>query len=115
MQMFGIFTSEEAVLALAVPYLPIAVLSFMCSGLRPVTRVLIDGSGNRRINLYIALLDAIVARIGFASLFGIALGLDYWGFWLGSTLAGYVPILIGLVFYLSGAWKRSAPKASSNA
>ena len=107
--MFGIFTSEETVLALVIPYLPIAVLSFVASGLRPVTRVLLDGSGNRRINLYIALLDAIVARIGFAFLFGIALGLDYWGFWLGSTLAAYVPILIGFVVYLSGAWKRSAP------
>lgn len=111
MQLFGIFTSEEAVLALAVPYLPIAVLSFLCSGLRQVTRVLIDGSGNRRINLYIALLDAVFARIGFAFLFGIALDLGYMGFWLGSTLAGYVPILIGAVFYLSGGWKRSADKA----
>lgn len=108
MQLFGIFTSEEAVLALAVPYLPIAVLSFLCSGVRQVTRILIDGSGNRRINLYIALLDAIVARVGFALLFGIALDLGYMGFWLGSTLAGYVPILIGVVFYLSGAWKRTA-------
>lgn len=108
MQMFGIFTSEAAVLALAVPYLPIAVLSFGCSGLRPVTRVLLDGSGNRRINLYIALLDAIVARIGFAILFGIVLDWGYMGFWLGSTLAGYVPILIGVVFYFTGIWKKAA-------
>ena len=115
MQLFGIFTSEEAVLALAVPYLPIAVLSFLCSGLRQVTRILIDGSGNRRINLYIALLDAIVARVGFALLFGIALDLGYMGFWLGSTLAGYVPILIGVVFYLSGAWKRTALPAGKAA
>ena len=111
LQMFGIFTSEEAVLALAIPYLPIAVLSFVASGLRQVTRVLIDGSGNRRINLYIALLDAIVARIGLAYLFGIALDMKYWGFWLGSTLASYIPIMIGVVFYLSGVWKRgAAPK-----
>ena len=115
MQMFGIFTSEAAVLALVVPYLPIAVLSFTASGLRQVTRVLIDGSGNRRINLYIALLDAIVARIGLAYLFGIALGMDYWGFWLGSTLAAYIPILIGVVFYFSGIWKRGAGSAAEKA
>lgn len=110
MQMFGIFTSEESVLALAIPYLPIAVLGFLGSGLRPVTRVLIDGSGNRRINLYIALIDAIVARIGLAFLFGIALDWGYMGFWLGSTLAEYVPILIGVVFYFSGIWRRAAEK-----
>lgn len=111
--LFGIFTSEEAVLALAVPYLPIAVLGFIGSGLRPVTRVLIDGSGNSHINIYIAILDAIVARIGLAFLFGIFLDMGYMGFWLGSTLAEYVPILIGIVFYLSGAWRRGAGAKSA--
>ena len=65
------------------------------------------------VNLYIALLDAIVARIGLAFLFGIALDLGYMGFWLGSTLAGYVPILIGVIFYLSGSWRRSAHQGRS--
>ncbi|MBO7762783.1 MAG: MATE family efflux transporter [Clostridia bacterium] len=106
LEMFGIFTSEEAVLALVIPYLPIAVLSFASSGLRQVTRVLIDGSGNRRINLYIALLDAIVARVGLAFLFGVALDGGYMGFWFGSTLAAYVPILVGVIFYFTGVWKR---------
>ena len=115
MQMFGIFTREVSVLALAVPYLPICVLSFAASGIRPVTRVLIDGSGNRRINLYIALLDAIVARVGLSFLFGVALDGGYMGFWFGSTLAAYIPILIGVVFYFTGAWKRAAQPKEAKA
>ena len=111
MTLFGIFTSEPDVLALAIPYLPIAVLSFMGSGIRPVTRVLIDGSGHRRINLINAFLDAVIARIGLSLLFGIWLDGGYMGFWLGSTLAAYVPILVGVGFYVSGAWKKAAPKA----
>ena len=104
--LFRIFTKEEAVLAIVHSYLPILVLNFVGSGLRPVTRSIIEGSGNRKINLIIALLDAIIARIGFAYLFGIYLGWQYLGFWFGSSLAAQVPILIGFVFYFSGIWKR---------
>lgn len=107
-QLFGIFTKDTSVLSMVLPYLPILMLSFVFAGIRPVTRSIIEGSGNRRINLIIALLDAIVARIGFAFLFGVVLGFGYMGFWFGITLAEIVPILIGIVFYLTGAWKKHA-------
>ena len=102
---FGIFTKEQAVLELVQPYLPILIFSLINAGIRPVTRALIDGSGNKRINLVVALLDAIVARIGFAVLFGILLKQGYLGLWFGTTLAELVPILIGVVFYFVLVWK----------
>ena len=104
--LFGIFTSDGDVLAIVRPYLPILMLSFAFAALRPVTRALIEGSGNRRINLVAALLDAVVARVGFALVFGVCLSGGYMGLWFGATVAELVPILIGTVFYLSGAWKR---------
>ena len=64
-----------------------------------MTRALIDGSGNKKINLITALLDAIVARIGLAVIFGVLLEWGYMGYWFGTTLAELVPILIGIVFY----------------
>lgn len=112
-QLFGIFTKDASVLEMVYPYLPILIFSFALAGLRPVTRSLIDGSGNRRINIIIALLDAIAARIGFAFLFGVALGFGYMGFWFGIVLAEIVPILIGAVFYLTGAWKKYAKRKDS--
>lgn len=102
---FSIFTKEKAVLDIVYPYLPILIFSFVNAGIRPITRALIDGSGNKHINLITALLDAIVARIGFALIFGVWLDLGYLGFWFGATLAEVVPILIGVVFYISGKWK----------
>ena len=96
---FGIFTKEKAVLELVQPYLPILVFSLVNAGIRPVTRALIDGSGNKRINLIVALLDAIVARIGLAIIFGVLLKWGYMGYWFGTTLAELVPILIGVIFY----------------
>ena len=105
LQLFGIFTKEEGVLEIVYPYLPILVFSFVNAGIRPITRALIDGSGNKQINLITALLDAIVARIGFALIFGVWLGWGYLGFWFGATLAEVVPIIIGIVFYFTGKWK----------
>ena len=69
---------------------------------------LINGSGNYRINFATAILDGIVLRIGLAVLFGIILDMKHFGFWLGDALAGFTPFWIGLVFYLSGHWKKSA-------
>lgn len=109
-QLYGIFTSEPEVLKIVKPHMPILLFSFATAGLRPITRSLIDGSGNKKINLIIALLDAIVARIGFAILFGIVLDWGYMGFWFGTTLAELVPILIGAVFYLTGKWKKAPIK-----
>ena len=102
---FGIFTKEASVLALVYPYLPILIFSLMNAGLRPVTRALIDGSGNKRINLIVALLDAIVARIGLAIVFGVLLKWGYMGYWFGVTLAELVPIIIGVMFYFTSVRK----------
>lgn len=102
---FGIFTKEPSVLELVYPYLPILIFSLVNAGIRPVTRALIDGSGNRRINLIVALLDAIVARIGLAIIFGVLLKWGYMGYWFGVTLAELVPIIIGVIFYFTSVRK----------
>ena len=104
--LFGIFTADASVLDIVNGYLPIMMMSFAFAGLRPVTSSLISGSGNKKINLIIALLDATVARVGLALIFGFCLGYGYMGLWFGATLAEIVPILIGVVFYFSGIWKK---------
>ena len=104
--LFKIFTNEPDVLAIVKPHMPILIMTFVIAGLHPITRALITGSGNKRINLIIALIDAIIARIGLALIFGVWLDWGYMGMWFGTTVAGFVPIIIGAVFYLTGVWKR---------
>ena len=106
-EIFGIFTSESDVLVIAGGYVPIAVLVFYGSALRAVMNALINGSGNYKINFATAILDAIVLRLGLALLFGLALGMEHYGFWLGDALAGFTPFWIGLIFYFSGGWKKT--------
>ncbi|MBQ9756128.1 MAG: MATE family efflux transporter [Clostridia bacterium] len=109
---FSLFTDkgDTDVLALARPYVPIAVLNFLASALRAMMNALINGSGNYKINFATAILDGIVLRIGLALLFGLAFNMQHFGFWLGDALAGFTPFWIGLIFYFSGKWKNSAKK-----
>ena len=102
---FGIFTDEAAVMAIAMEFLPVSVVLFMGSACRSPMNALINGSGNHRVNFATAILDGIVMRIGLSILLGVVLGMDYIGFWLGDALAGYTPFFIGLVYYFSGSWK----------
>jgi Na+-driven multidrug efflux pump len=111
---FSIFTKEAKVLELVRPYLPILIFSLINAGIRPMIRALIDGSGNKRINLIVALLDAIVARIGFAIIFGVLLKWGYMGYWFGTTLAELVPILIGVIFYFVSVRKMSKDYIKEN-
>ncbi len=106
---FGIFIedeSEAAVLRVAMEYLPIAVLIFFGSACRAPANAILNGSGNYKTNFATAIFDGILMRIGLSLLFGRMLAMDYVGFWLGDALAGFTPMVIGIVFYATGLWKK---------
>ena len=106
--LFGLFSSDEAVLTMAITYIPIALVQYLGAMLRPANFALINGSGNSRLNLMVALLDGIACRIGFALLLGVALQMGIRGFWYGNAMAGLVPFFIGGVYLISGTWKKRA-------
>lgn len=104
---FSLFTTDEAVLALS----PIIVLPMIINFFGNVGRCtafsLINGSGNSKINLLVAIIDGIIARIGLAAYLGFVLNMSARGFWLGDACAGLIPFIIGLFFFISGKWKKS--------
>ena len=106
---YELFTPDPDVLgAASVLTLPI-ILNFYGSATRSASFSLINGSGRPKLNLAIAIIDGVISRIGLAALLGFALGLDCFGFWMGDSLAGFMPLVIGGSFYLSGKWKEPAP------
>ena len=111
--LFGLFSDDAAVLAMAVTYIPVAMVQYLGATLRPANFALINGSGNSRLNLMVALLDGIAARIGLALLLGSVLGMGILGFWYGNALAGLVPFLIGGTYLVSGAWKKRVSGAEA--
>ena len=108
---YGMFTPDVDVLSVAsVLTLPI-ILNFFGAATRSVAFSLINGSGRAKLNLAVAIIDGMISRVGLAALFGFALGWDCFGFWMGDALAGFMPLLIGSAFYLSGRWRlASAPR-----
>lgn len=113
-QVFGIFTSDSTVLVIADKYVPIAVLLFFGSALRAIMNALLNGSGNYKINFVTAILDGVVMRIGLAVLFGLVINMKHYGFWLGDAIAGFTPFFIGVVYYITGKWKKDQEKKAEN-
>jgi putative MATE family efflux protein len=103
---FGLFCSEQAVMDMALTYIPVCVILYTSSMLRAPMFTLINGSGNSKLNLAVALLDGVFVRIGLALLLGLVFNMGVYGFWYGNAISGYVPFFIGGVFYLSGNWKK---------
>jgi len=103
---FALFTSDEAVLASASILVIPAVLNFYGSATRSMAFSLINGSGNTKLNFAVAIIDGMISRVGIAALLGFALGMGCQGFWYGDALAGFMPLVIGMCYYLSGRWKQ---------
>ena len=104
---YGLFTPDPDVLSVAAVLTLPVIINFFGAGTRSVAFSLINGSGRPRLNLAVAIIDGMISRIGLAALLGFALHWDCFGFWMGDALAGFMPLLIGGVFYLSGRWKRA--------
>ena len=102
---YGMFTPDADVLSVAAVLTVPVILNFFGAGTRSVAFSLINGSGRAKLNLAVAIIDGMISRIGLAALFGFALHWDCFGFWMGDALAGFMPLLIGGVFYLSGRWR----------
>ena len=108
--LFGLFSQDPEVLAMAITYIPIAMIQYLGCVLRPPNFALINGSGNSKLNLAVALLDGIFCRIGLSLLLGIVFSWGIRGFWYGNALSGLVPFLIGTVYLVSGRWKKMGNK-----
>ena len=104
---YGMFTPDPDVLSTAAVLTIPVILNFYGAATRSVAFSLINGSGRPKLNLAVAIIDGMISRIGLAALFGFVLHWDCFGFWMGDALAGFMPFLIGSVFYMSGRWRVS--------
>lgn len=109
-EIIGFFADgDQSVVAVGEHFFIIAVLLFYASAMRAIMNALLNGSGNTKVNFATAIFDGIIMRFGLAILFGMVLNMEYYGFWLGDALAGFTPFVIGIVFYVTGSWKKNMP------
>lgn len=103
---FRMFTGDKEVLAIASIVVVPAILNMYGSATRSMSFSLMNGSGNAKLNFAVAIIDGIISRVGISALLGFAVGMGCQGFWYGDALAGFMPLVIGLVFFFSGRWKK---------
>lgn len=103
---FGIFTSDREVLDAVPVFLPVAILLVYSSAFRSPMNGLINGSGNPKMNLTLAVVDGLIGHLGLPLLCGFVLDYGIMGLWYGNAAAAFTPFFLGLIYCFSGKWKR---------
>ena len=104
-QAFRLFSNDPEVIAMSRTYMRIYVWMFLAAGLMGPPLGHINGVGNTLLNMGIAMLDGVIARIGLSLLFGRTLGMGLEGFWLGNALAGFVSVVLASLYFFFGRWR----------
>ena len=105
-QMFMLFSTDPAVHEMSSEFIKAIIWMFPALAMMRGTGALIQGIGNAKLSMVLALLDGVILRIGFSWLFGIYFGWGFYGFVLGYGLAPYGYAIPGVIYFLSGMWRR---------
>lgn len=105
-QMFMLFSADPAVHEMSGTFIKAILWMFPALSLMRGTGALIQGIGNSKLSMVLALLDGVILRIGLSWLFGIYFDWGFYGFVLGYGLAPYGFAIPGVVYFLSGMWRR---------
>ena len=105
-QLFMLFSDDVAVHEMSTVFIKAILWMFPAFALMRGTGAFIQGIGNAKLGMVLAILDGVALRIGLSFLFGTALGMGFYGFVLGYGLAPYGYAIPSLIYFLSGTWKR---------
>lgn len=105
--LFGLFTTDKEVLALAPVFVKAIIFSFPAMILMRGTNGFIQGIGNSNLSMIFSLLDGFILRIGLSYLLGNVLGLGLFGLFLGYGLAAYGTAIPGVIYFFSKKWQHS--------
>lgn len=105
-QMFMLFSNDPAVHKMSATFIKAILWMFPALAMMRGTGALIQGIGNAKLSMVLALLDGVILRIGLSWLFGIVLDWGFYGFVLGYGLAPYGFAIPGVIYFLSGLWRK---------
>ena len=110
-QLFVLFSEDPAVHQLSGTFISAILWMFPAFAIMRGSGAFIQGLGNAKLTMVLALLDGVVLRIGLSWLFGIAFNWGFFGFVLGYGLAPYGYAIPSLIYFLSGIWKKRSALA----
>ena len=103
-QLFGFFTDDADVLAMAGKFMLIEALMFLGMALAGGPFALFEGLGRTDLEMWAGILENLVVKVlaslAMAKLFGV------YGYWLGMAISGFTTPVCGFLWFWSGRWKR---------
>ena len=105
-QLFMLFSDDPLVHAMSGDFIKAILWMFPAFALMRGSGAFIQGIGNARLCMLLAILDGVVLRIGLSWLFGIFFGWGFFGFVLGYALAPYGYAIPSIIYFLGGRWQK---------
>lgn len=112
-QLFMIFSDDPLVHDMSGEFVRAILWMFPAFAVMRGGGALIQGMGNAKLSMVLALLDGVVLRVGLSWLFGIYWGWGFYGFVLGYGLAPYGYAIPSMIYFLSGRWQKFKVLADS--
>lgn len=104
-QLFMLFDDNVLVHEMSGTFIKAILWMFPAFAIMRGTGAFIQGIGNVKLGMVLAILDGVALRIGLSWLFGIEFGFGFYGFVLGYALAPFGYAIPSLIYFLSGVWK----------
>lgn len=105
-ELFMMFSDDPAVHEMSGTFIKAILWMFPALAVMRGSGAFIQGIGNAKLSMALALLDGVVLRVGLSWLFGIVFDWGFYGFVLGYGLAAYGCAVPGMIYFLSGIWKK---------
>ena len=112
-QLFMVFSDDVLVHDLLGTFIAAILWMFPALAIMRGSGAFIQGIGNAKLSMVLALLDGVVLRIGLSWLFGIFFEMGFFGFVLGYGLAPYGFAIPSLLYFLFGGWQKKKTLADS--
>ena len=105
-QMFMLFSDDPLVHGMSGTFIKAILWMFPALAIMRGSGAFIQGIGNAKLSMVLAILDGVALRIGLSWLFGIYFEWGFFGFVLGYGLAAYGFAIPSMIYFLSGIWKK---------
>ncbi|MBQ9743867.1 MAG: MATE family efflux transporter [Clostridia bacterium] len=104
--LFMIFSDDPLVHEMSSEFIKAILWMFPAFTIMRGSGAFVQGIGNAKLSMVLAILDGVVLRIGLSWLFGIFLGWGFYGFVLGYGLAPYGYAIPSIIYFLAGKWQK---------
>ena len=105
-QLFMLFSDDPLVHDMSRDFIRAILWMFPAFAVMRGSGAFVQGIGNAKLSMALAILDGVVLRIGLSWLFGIYLGWGFYGFVLGYGLAPYGYAVPAMIYFLAGRWQK---------